>query len=414
MSHVSIRPWWPARRTRRGSRALSAGVLAVGAGAFLLPGLLPAVVSRAPGGHSIIVFGAAYAALAPVLANLTPQVPCRSLLVGTTCVLGLAGLLTAVAQGTPAVFAGRILAAAGAAACTSIAMGTGPPVRRARTLAVTAGGMAGATLLGLAIGYGGLPAPHPVGAGEVAAALVLFVYGLAAALGMVLSERRGIGAERRRIARELHDSLTHAIVLIRMKAGTAVHLQRMRGEQVPETLLAIRDVGDDAMRELRATLHVLRSTDDEASRSGLHEIGRLVVRTRSAGMFASLTISGPVRTLPADVDRAAYRIVQEALTNVARHAHDASASVYIGYEPDSLTVRVDDDGGPAADVVPGMGLTGMRERVTALGGLLRTGPRPEGGFAVHAELPVARIRTRRDIRQGLTPGSVTMPPAAYS
>jgi signal transduction histidine kinase len=103
-----------------------------------------------------------------------------------------------------------------------------------------------------------------------------------------------------------------------------------------------------------------------------------------------MTVSGERRTLPGEVDRTAYRIVQEALTNVSRHAGDASALVRIAYRPDHLTVQVDDDGRamPGAPLEPGIGLTGMRERVAALGGLLHTGPRRDGGFTVQAELPL--------------------------
>ncbi|WP_182882645.1 sensor histidine kinase [Microbispora sp. H10949] len=206
---------------------------------------------------------------------------------------------------------------------------------------------------------------------------------------------RRAGEERLRIARELHDSLTHSISIIKVQAGVAVHLARKRGEEVPAALLAIQDASADAMRELRATLEVLREPGEEdggeEDRAG--RIGELVERARSAGVPATLAVTGTPRRLPPEVDLAAYRIVQEALTNVARHAGPASASVHVGYQPDALVVRVEDDGRGgtgAADAAhePGVGLTGMRERVSALGGHIQAGPGAGGGFRVHAELPL--------------------------
>ncbi|TMR24159.1 sensor histidine kinase [Nonomuraea turkmeniaca] len=203
--------------------------------------------------------------------------------------------------------------------------------------------------------------------------------------------RRRAGEERLRIARELHDSLTHSISIIKVQAGVAVHLARKRGEEVPAALVAIQEASSDAMRELRATLEVLRDSDGEPSASGLDRLDDLVERARSTGLPATVTISGVRRELPAEVDRAAYRIVQEALTNVSRHAGGAAAAVRIDYADEELVVQVDDDGqaDPETPPVPGVGLLGMRERVTALGGRLRAEPRPEGGFIVRAELPLA-------------------------
>ncbi|MBB5775815.1 sensor histidine kinase [Nonomuraea jabiensis] len=212
--------------------------------------------------------------------------------------------------------------------------------------------------------------------------------------------RRRAGEERLRIARELHDSLTHSISVIKVQAGVAVHLARKRGEEVPGALLAIQEASGDAMRELRATLEVLRDTDDPdgcgdpdgsgAQDSRLDRLDDLVERARSTGLAATVTISGVRHELPAEVDRAAYRIVQEALTNVSRHAGGAAASVRVDFGCDELVVQVDDDGLASSDAppVPGVGLLGMRERVTALGGRLRAEPRPEGGFTVRAELPL--------------------------
>ncbi|MFJ8743777.1 sensor histidine kinase [Embleya sp. NPDC127516] len=203
--------------------------------------------------------------------------------------------------------------------------------------------------------------------------------------------RRRADEERLHIARELHDSLTHQISVIKVQAEVAVHLARKRGEEVPQALLAIREAGREASRDLRSTLEALRD-DAKAPPPGLDHVPDLVDRARSRGLDATLTIEGRRQVVPAAVERTAYRIVQESLTNVARHAAAASASVRIDYRPDILAIRVDDDGAatPHSPPQPGVGLLGMRERVTALGGRLRAEPRREGGFTVQAELPVER------------------------
>jgi signal transduction histidine kinase len=201
--------------------------------------------------------------------------------------------------------------------------------------------------------------------------------------------RRQAVEERLRIARELHDSLTHSISVIQIQAGVAVHLARKRGEDVPPALLAIQEAGADAARELRATLNVLRSQDQDGDGSGLGQLDSLVARARSAGLPVTVTVSGARRRLPPDVDQAAYRIVQEALTNVSRHAGQACAAVSLHYAQDALTVQVSNDGegDGTTSAGPGLGLIGMRERVSALGGRLQAGPREGGGFQVRAELP---------------------------
>ncbi|MBF6193925.1 histidine kinase [Nocardia sp. CDC186] len=204
--------------------------------------------------------------------------------------------------------------------------------------------------------------------------------------------RRRADEERLHIARELHDSLTHQISVIKLQAEVAVHLARRRGEQVPEALLAILAAGREASRELRATLEALR--DDREPSYGLDQVPALVEGVRATGLDAKLTVEGQREALPAAVDRTAYRIVQESLTNITRHAAADTASVHIEHRPDALVIRVDDDGRATPDTTPapGVGLLGMSERVTALGGRLHAAPRGEGGFTVRAELPVERAR----------------------
>lgn len=202
--------------------------------------------------------------------------------------------------------------------------------------------------------------------------------------------RRRADEERLHIARELHDSLTHQISVIKVQAEVAVHLARRRDEQVPEALPVILEAAREASRELRATLEALRD-EGEPSR-GLDHVPGLVERVRTIGLDARLTVEGQRGALPTAVDRTAYRIVQESLTNITRHAAADTASVHIDYRPDTLVIRVDDDGRATPDTAPapGVGLLGMHERVTALGGRLHAAPRSGGGFTVQAELPVER------------------------
>jgi signal transduction histidine kinase len=224
--------------------------------------------------------------------------------------------------------------------------------------------------------------------------------------------RRMAVEERLRIARELHDSLTHSISVICVQSGVAVHLARKRGEEVSPALLAIQEASADAARELRTTLGVLRS-DEDGDSSGLGHLDKLAARARAAGLPVTVTVTGAERALPPEVDQAAYRIVQEALTNVSRHAGWAdggggqvSASVHLRYASDALEIQVDDNGvgirngngtsngnghnpNNGTDGGRGLGLIGMRERVTALGGRLHAGPGDGGGFRIRAQIPAS-------------------------
>jgi signal transduction histidine kinase len=208
--------------------------------------------------------------------------------------------------------------------------------------------------------------------------------------------RRRAGEERMRIARELHDVLAHNISLINVQAGVALHLMDEQPGQSRTALVAIKQASNDALGELRSVLDVLRQGDEAPPRapaSGLAQLDSLVAGAGATGLEVRTRVEGLPRPLPAGTDLAAFRIVQESLTNVTRHAGPASATVLVRYGPDDLTVRVDDDGrGPVAATGPGNGngngIRGMRERVAALGGELTTGPRPGGGFRVQARLPI--------------------------
>jgi signal transduction histidine kinase len=271
-----------------------------------------------------------------------------------------------------------------------------------RTLTVAAS-VAVLACLPLAALASGLPAGEAFAQARGALEIAWLVAAGAAGEALRQAERRADEAERTReetarrradeerlhIARELHDSLTHQISIIKVQAEVAVHVAHKRGEKVPEALLAIQEAGREATRELRATLEALRD-DDTAPPRGLDHVTELVERARATGLDATLTIEGQRPDVPAAVDRTVYRIVQESLTNIARHAAAGTASVRIDCRPNALAIRIDDDGkaAPGAAPVPGVGLLGMRERVTALGGRLRAEPRGEGGFTVQAELPV--------------------------
>ncbi|MGH2698626.1 MAG: sensor histidine kinase [Actinomycetota bacterium] len=206
--------------------------------------------------------------------------------------------------------------------------------------------------------------------------------------------RRRASEERLRIARELHDVLAHNISLINVQAGVAVHLMDERPEQARTALTAIKQASSEALGELRSVLDILREGYETAPRSpapGLARLDELVAKTEAAGLRVATEVEGTPRPLPRRVDLAAFRIVQEALTNVTRHAGEASATVRIGYGGRDITVQIDDDGnGAAAEVSSGgRGISGMRERASALDGELEAGPLPEGGFRVRARLPLS-------------------------
>jgi signal transduction histidine kinase len=213
--------------------------------------------------------------------------------------------------------------------------------------------------------------------------------------------RRQIDAERLRIARELHDVLAHGIATISVQAGVAAHVLHERPEHAEQALRTIKATSKEALRELRGILGVLRQAEETEPRApvpGLGQLDALLQSTIDAGLPTRMVVSGERRRLPASVDLAAYRIVQESLTNVLRHAGQASALVGVSYDNDLVTITVDDDGrghpggsssmNGHARVQPGHGILGMRERAHALGGDLETGPRANGGFRVFARLPI--------------------------
>ncbi|MFE1905696.1 sensor histidine kinase [Streptomyces gardneri] len=215
------------------------------------------------------------------------------------------------------------------------------------------------------------------------------------------AERRRADEERLRIARELHDVLAHSISVINVQAGVGLALLDADPEQARTALTTIKAASKEALGEVRQVLDTLRTPGDapRAPAPGLARLPELVEQAAAAGLTVTVTTSGPPVTaekavkaaaLPPGADLAAFRIVQEALTNVVRHSGSRTARVEIAHGPARLDLRVDDDG-PATGTEAGgsgNGLAGMRERAAALGGTIDAGVRPDGGFRVHAVLPL--------------------------
>jgi signal transduction histidine kinase len=215
--------------------------------------------------------------------------------------------------------------------------------------------------------------------------------------------RRAVAEERLRLARELHDVVAHAMSVIAVQSGVGAHVADSQPEEVGKALAAIEATSRAALTELRRLLGVLRQDSDEPQGDlspvpGLADLDSLLAEVTNAGLAVRLRVEGTPSPLPAGVDLSAYRIVQEALTNVVKHAGPAQAQVMIRYRDRDLTVEVTNDvrgvAAPAGDDRGGTGhgLIGMRERVAAFGGDLEIGPCPGGGFRVAARLPLAAER----------------------
>ncbi len=206
-----------------------------------------------------------------------------------------------------------------------------------------------------------------------------------------LLTEQAVAAERVRIARELHDVVAHGVSLMVVQAQA---LGALAGAERDAAGTQIATIGREALTEMHRMLGVLRPQDDEAPEfapaPGVRDVAGLVERARGAGIDVALTIEGEPRALPAGVDLSAYRIVQEALTNVIKHARALRTEVLVSYGPDALELSVIDDGAGAGEGgTPGHGLVGMRERVALFGGTLETGRGADGrGYAVRAVLPL--------------------------
>jgi len=208
---------------------------------------------------------------------------------------------------------------------------------------------------------------------------------------------RRVSEERIRMARELHDVVAHHIALAATQARTVTYLMRHHPERAPEMMENLCDSTDEALRELRATVGLLRQRGDTDSprepAPGLAQLPDLLRSFERAGLRVEVTTEGAAQPLSPGVDLTAYRIIQEALTNVTKHAGTAGARVHLAYARSWVTITVVDDGRPGLPASPpgrvsGYGLIGMRERAQSVGGRLQAGPRKEGGFTVTFELPM--------------------------
>jgi signal transduction histidine kinase len=215
--------------------------------------------------------------------------------------------------------------------------------------------------------------------------------------------RSRVDAERLRIAREVHDTVAHAIAIINVQAGVTAHVLDKRPERARETLRTIEQMSSRALQEMRAILGVLRDPGDGRTPApGLHEIDELTARGREAGLDIDLRVTSPPDPPPSVVSGATYRILQESITNVIRHAGPTRVQVVLDYGIDNLEVRITNEagrreaaGGRPDPAEPGRGILGMRERCLLLGGELAAATLPGGGFEVKARLPLAPAGTVR-------------------
>jgi signal transduction histidine kinase len=224
--------------------------------------------------------------------------------------------------------------------------------------------------------------------------------------------RSRVDAERLRIAREVHDTVAHAIAIINVQAGVTAYQLDKRPERAREALVTIEQTSAQALHEMRAVLGVLRDPDNgRVPHPGLGQVNALTAMAREAGLDIKVEVTSSTAPVPSAVDTTAYRILQESITNVIRHAGPTRVTVALDYGTDALEVRVTDEGGADASgddaggpppptgtgngssAGPGRGIVGMRERCGLLGGELTAGPRPGGGFEVTARLPLAPAGT---------------------
>jgi signal transduction histidine kinase len=204
--------------------------------------------------------------------------------------------------------------------------------------------------------------------------------------------RAAVAEERARIAREMHDSVAHTVSVMVLQAGAAEQALASAPERAQESLATIQDAGREAIVELHRMLGVLRAPVGELAldpQPGVARLDALLEQVRRAGLPVDLSVQGEPCRLPAGVDRSVYRIVQEGLTNTLKHAGAGHASVRLSYDSRAVELEVLDDGtGPGAGNGGGFGLVGMRERAALYGGVLESGPRPGGGYALRARLPL--------------------------
>lgn len=362
--------------------------LAVGLGVFvaLTAGLVAAgqVPPRSP------LDAVAYAIVAVTAAALTVR------RVRPLVTLGVTGVGTAVYLALHYPYGPVLLPLVVAAYSVGVRL---PPRRSATAcgavlVIVLAGHLPGTTWQGL---VGEVPSMIVGGTGVVVApwaiGTVARLYRESSARTREEEARQRAHDERIRVVQEVHDVVGHGLSAIHLQSGVALHVLDERPEQARPTLEAISRTSKEALDELRATLAVFREADDPGSREpapNVNDLDALAERMTRAGLDVVLRVSGEQADPPAAVRLAAYRIVQESLTNVLRHAGRATATVDVDYRDGAVDVEINDDGRarPGADPHSGgTGLAGMRARATAVGGTLEAGPRSSGGFGVRAHLP---------------------------
>jgi signal transduction histidine kinase len=354
-------------------------------------------------------------ALAPMLRTPWPQVPITTLLAGAVVMRRRAPAATFIVAAAAGLWALAANAASGADVALLVLLYT-VAAYRPRRLSILA-------LLVCLVGGAAAMAfwsPEPVGGplfDQIVGGAVLFggTSLLAWVLGDSMRYRRGYyaaledraarleaerdaqakvaaAAERARIARELHDVIAHHVSVMVVQADGARYALRTDPKTTENALAAISGTGRQALTEMRRLLGVLRTAGDQAALApvpGLGELRELLDQARAAGLAVTYTLSGTPRELPEGAELAAYRVVQESLTNTRKHAGlAASAAVTLRYEPDGLVLEVTDDGiATATGDSGGHGLAGMRERIAMYGGTVEAGPQPDGGFRVLARLP---------------------------
>ncbi|MBO3738031.1 sensor histidine kinase [Actinoplanes flavus] len=377
-SFLTLRPGPVARLTADLSLAAGAGVLCWYAAAET-----PADRLAEPGWLAVVAAAVISAPLA--VRRRWPVSVAVAVAVASTALLGT-GIIPDYASPAPLLVVG--------AALYNVGRHVAGPRGRWTALGASA-------LLLCGVVFGSWWATHaPQGPGLAGMAFTTLVCGASWAVGWTLRERRrhseltaaqatarAVAEERLRIAREMHDAVGHSLSLIAVKAGVANHVARQRPEEALAALEVIESASRSALAELRRTVGALRTEPVYDVAPTLRDLTGLADRAQAAGVAVDLDVHGS-RDLPELVALAAYRIVQESLTNVVRHAAPATCRVDVLGAVDHLRIEVTDDGrrqpAPAAG---GTGLAGMRERVAAHGGTFSAGPRPEGGYAVVATLP---------------------------
>lgn len=308
--------------------------------------------------------------------------------------LVLAAVLAVLALGevlsTSSVSGSRAVAVAATLAVTvPIAWRRVSPVPVAIVMLVALGA---AALAGVSLTEGLMP--------EIILAIAVYAVARADVLDDELPDHteRAAQQERQRIARELHDVVAHRLSTIAVQAGAGMHVLHQDPERARGAFEAIDGAARAGLAEMRRALGLLRSADAGAGlapQPSLRDVERLADESRDAGVPVDLTVDGDLHGIPAGLDMSAYRILQEALTNIRRHAPGAQATVLVAADSANLRLRVVDDGGGRSPTIvddgharPGHGLVGMRERVALYGGALQTGETADGGFAVSATLPL--------------------------